>query len=235
MTRKAPVVFNPSYLSKMKDFARLQAVTCTLQWLTGSCHFQWPWITLKVIRLLQGFSNSILRIFFSNISHGFNWHGASRGTSATAEFLVLFTVVCDIIKFLPREAHASDIQSTFMLCLDLRRSFALSATHRCCIRHKSIVRYFFQLFWFCVPHLTGQPSGLQRGLIEFFYSVVINNVSSTPETNLPCLANGLLFFRRVDSVKTRFRLLYLFCIVFFFLLLECMYNYELCALFINLR
>jgi len=31
MTRKASVVFNPSYLSKMTDFWRLQAVTYTVK------------------------------------------------------------------------------------------------------------------------------------------------------------------------------------------------------------
>jgi len=47
-----------------------------------SCHFQWPWMTSKVIRPLQGVS---MQFNLCNILHGFNWHSASRGPSATAE------------------------------------------------------------------------------------------------------------------------------------------------------
>ena len=52
------------------------------------CRFVVPSpVTRKVIRQLQDLSNAIQRIF-CDISHGFNWHGASRGPSAIAELLV---------------------------------------------------------------------------------------------------------------------------------------------------
>lgn len=153
----------------MKDFARLYRQSRTLCkynrngaryarcyytngmvsmiWPIDSCHFQWPWITeghLYVARFFEYNSTNI----FSNISHGCNWHSASRSPWATAELLVLFTVVA----YVSREAHASDIQSTFMLCLDLRRSFALSATHRCCIRRKSIASLWIPYCWQCLAY-----------------------------------------------------------------------------------
>jgi len=45
-------------------------------------------MTLKVIRLLQDLSVTIIDEYLCDISHGFKWHGASRGPSAIAEFLV---------------------------------------------------------------------------------------------------------------------------------------------------
>jgi len=59
-------------------------------WPIDSCHVQWPWMTLKVIRLLKGFSNAIRRRTFVrhfDTAH-FDWHSTLSGPSATVELLV---------------------------------------------------------------------------------------------------------------------------------------------------
>ena len=92
----------------MKDFSRLgtlQAVTCTLKvviskkwreiytwiwniiWPIYLCHFQWPWMTLKVIQLMQNLSNAIRRTFVRHLAW-FWLTCASRSPSSIAELLV---------------------------------------------------------------------------------------------------------------------------------------------------
>jgi len=44
-------------------------------WPIESCHLWWPWMTLKVIRLLLGLQMESVE-HLCNSSHGFNWHGA---------------------------------------------------------------------------------------------------------------------------------------------------------------
>ena len=39
-------------------------VIWSVTWPKDSCHFRWLWMTLKVIRLLQGYSNAIRRTLF---------------------------------------------------------------------------------------------------------------------------------------------------------------------------
>ena len=80
----------------MQDIGPIQAVRAyytpligSVIWPIDSCHFQWSWMTFKVIRLLQDLSNAVR---LCNISRGFNWHGASRGPSAIAELLVALGV-----------------------------------------------------------------------------------------------------------------------------------------------
>jgi len=82
------MIFNRNCFPKMTDFSRLgalQAVTYTLKVVASKkwreidtlllhttktkyhmaypCHFQCPWMTLKVIRLMQDLSNAIRRTF----------------------------------------------------------------------------------------------------------------------------------------------------------------------------
>ena len=61
--------------------------TGSIIWLIDLCHLQWPWVTLKVIRLLRVLSKAIRRTFVRHFGR-FNWHGASRVPSAIAELLV---------------------------------------------------------------------------------------------------------------------------------------------------
>jgi len=72
----------PSWILKMNFNCR-----CIWQRPIESCHLRWPWITLKVIRLLQGLQMEFVD-YSCNISHGFSWHSASRGPSVSAELLV---------------------------------------------------------------------------------------------------------------------------------------------------
>jgi len=101
MTRKAPVVLIPAICRKWKTLQgyRQSRALCNglpVRAIFNDLESLWrSFVCCKVFRI------QFYEYFFLNISHGFNWHGASRSTSATAEFLVLFTVVCDIIKFLP--------------------------------------------------------------------------------------------------------------------------------------
>ena len=60
-------------------------------WPIDSCHFQRPWMTSKVIHLLQGLSNTIRWTCVRHFTRfQLNWHGASRCPSAIAEFLVTY-------------------------------------------------------------------------------------------------------------------------------------------------
>jgi len=60
--------------------------------------FQWPRMTLKVIRLCRGFQVQFDE-YLCNILHGFYWHSTSRDPSAIDELLVIsaLTALCDYI------------------------------------------------------------------------------------------------------------------------------------------
>jgi len=93
MDGKVSMVFNRSCFPKMNDFSRLgvvqavvhrksgsikemvqyrHAVTTPLTgniiWLIYSCHFQWSWMTLKVIRVMQDLWNAIRRTFVRHLA-----------------------------------------------------------------------------------------------------------------------------------------------------------------------
>ena len=72
-----------------------------LQTTNRKCHvaywivpLRWPSMTLQVIQLLQGLQIAFVE-HLGNISHGLNWHSASRGPSATAEPLVNIADLCN--------------------------------------------------------------------------------------------------------------------------------------------
>jgi len=91
VNRKASVAFNASCLSKLK-LCKINMIL--LQNTNRKCHiaywvvpFAMPWMIFD-IRLLQCLQVEFVKDL-CKISHGFNWHGASRGPSATAGFLDL--------------------------------------------------------------------------------------------------------------------------------------------------
>jgi len=83
MNGEVSVVFNRNCFSKMKDYLRLRPpkgnhvgytinvvvskkwcrIDANHKWPIDLCHLQWPWVTLKVIRLLQDLSSAIKRTF----------------------------------------------------------------------------------------------------------------------------------------------------------------------------
>jgi len=103
--------FNRNCLPKMKDFSMLgllQALTYTVKVVVSEklCKtdtlytplvpfgqsicaifndLEWPWMSFDCCSVCQMQYDEHL----CDISHGFNWHGASRGPSAIAELLVL--------------------------------------------------------------------------------------------------------------------------------------------------
>ena len=66
-------------------------------WPVESRHFWWPWVTFKVIYLLQAFFKCNFRIIVQS-SKNFNWPGALRGPSAIAELLVCLCIVLSVSK-----------------------------------------------------------------------------------------------------------------------------------------
>jgi len=92
MNRRVSVAFNRNCFWKIKHYSRLQADAYTLvvsqkdarccyytpltetiknMWPINSCHFKWPWMTLEIIRLLQGFfkcNSTIIYATFCTVS-----------------------------------------------------------------------------------------------------------------------------------------------------------------------
>jgi len=57
-----------------------------------SCHFPWPWVTFKVIHLLQAFPKND---FSYSCAASAKWHSTSCGPAVTAELLVWLVVQFD--------------------------------------------------------------------------------------------------------------------------------------------
>jgi len=101
MDEKVSMGFNRNCFPKMTDFSRLGSYIHpksgsinkmardrhillhtqieSIIWPIYSCQFQWPWMTLKVICLMQDLWNAFRRTFVRH-QHGFNCHGASHPT-----------------------------------------------------------------------------------------------------------------------------------------------------------
>jgi len=62
-------------------------------WPIDSCHFQWPWMTLKVIACCRTYQMQFTE-HFCDISLGFNWHCSLCGPSTMAELLVFHPKGC---------------------------------------------------------------------------------------------------------------------------------------------
>ena len=88
-----------------------------LTWPIDSCHCHWPWVTLKSFAGCKDFQMQFHE-HLCNIAHGFNWHRASRGPSATIQLLIM---KCRNINVLMGEGWLGSrvISMLSMLMLDL--------------------------------------------------------------------------------------------------------------------